>query len=116
VNAEDLKRGLDMEFKIGTVPECLQAMARHEVAFLGLVFRDILASQLLTRLVYMITKRNGKKKRVCVPRAHLHEVHTAVLAPATERLAFPPEHDAEGAPKKYKCGIRHDRWNKTVRL
>jgi hypothetical protein len=40
-----------------------------------------------------------------------HAVDAAVLAPATERLAFPPEEDTEEAPEEYERGVCHDRRN-----
>jgi hypothetical protein len=37
-----------------------------------------------------------------------HAVHAAILGPAAECLAFPPEEDAEEAPDGDESGVGHD--------
>ena len=41
-------------------------------------------------------------------------VHAAILAPATERLAFPPKENTERAPKRNKSRIRHNGRDKST--
>jgi hypothetical protein len=35
----------------------------------------------------------------------------AVLTPATDRFAFPPEDDAEETPQQDEAGVCHDGWD-----
>lgn len=46
--------------------------------------------------------------------ASLHLVDLAVLAPATERLALPPEQDTEEAEEENQACVGHDWWNESV--
>jgi hypothetical protein len=55
-----------------------------------------------------------ERYRGCIIRARredLHPMHLAVLAPATDRLAFPPEDDAEEAPEEDEAAVCHDGWD-----
>jgi hypothetical protein len=53
-------------------------------------------------------ERQGGRLNFAMELECAHAVHAAILGPATECLAFPPEEDAEEAPDGDESGVGHD--------
>lgn len=63
--------------------------------------RDEMRSKLELMTAALFTSRTGDLESSMT-------VHTAVLAPATERLTLPPEENAKETPEGDECGVGHN--------